>query len=155
MAVISRTVSATWRGPRSRRGALGTAIGLTGGAAVLAACGASGSGAEQGAPGASGRLVELRTHARAGSEKDGYQKNVDAFNEQYGGRYRATYEPIAGNLYEGQEVLMAGGTIGDVHYAQDDCEASGTAIQGRSRVHLRFAIRKGPSRFSATGHATA
>jgi formamidase len=42
-------------------------------------------------------------------------------------------------------VYVAGGLVstGDVHYAQGDCEASGTAIEIRSRVHLRFGIRKG------------
>jgi formamidase len=42
-------------------------------------------------------------------------------------------------------VYVPGGLVstGDVHYAQGDCEASGTAIEVRSRVHLRFGIRKG------------
>lgn len=34
-------------------------------------------------------------------------------------------------------------STGDVHYAQGDCEACGTAIEMRSRVHLRFNVRKG------------
>lgn len=34
-------------------------------------------------------------------------------------------------------------STGDVHYAQGDCEAAGTAIEIRSRVHVRFRIRKG------------
>jgi formamidase len=34
-------------------------------------------------------------------------------------------------------------SIGDVHYAQGDCEACGTAIEMRSRVHVRFGVRKG------------
>jgi formamidase len=34
-------------------------------------------------------------------------------------------------------------STGDVHYAQGDCEASGTAIEMRSHVHLQFGIRKG------------
>jgi formamidase len=34
-------------------------------------------------------------------------------------------------------------STGDVHYAQGDCEACGTAIEMRSRVHLRFAVRRG------------
>ncbi len=34
-------------------------------------------------------------------------------------------------------------STGDVHYAQGDCEACGTAIEMRSRVHLRFGVRKG------------
>jgi multiple sugar transport system substrate-binding protein len=86
-------------------------------AAVASAC-AAGQSADSGtSPQASGRVVELRTHARAASEIDGYQKNVDAFNKQYEGKYKAVYEPITGDLYQGQETLMAGGTIGDVHYA--------------------------------------
>jgi formamidase len=42
-------------------------------------------------------------------------------------------------------VYAEGGLVstGDVHYAQGDCEACGTAIEMRSRVHLRFGIRKG------------
>jgi formamidase len=42
-------------------------------------------------------------------------------------------------------VYTDGGLVstGDVHYAQGDCEACGTAIEMRSRVHLRFGIRKG------------
>lgn len=34
-------------------------------------------------------------------------------------------------------------STGDVHYAQGDCEATGTAVEIRSRVHVRFRIRKG------------
>jgi formamidase len=42
-------------------------------------------------------------------------------------------------------VYAVGGLVstGDVHYAQGDCEACGTAIEVRTRVHLRFGIRKG------------
>src|SRR5215207_3443333 len=42
-------------------------------------------------------------------------------------------------------VYVDGGlaSISDVHYAQGDCEASGTAIEMRSRVHLRFQVQKG------------
>lgn len=42
-------------------------------------------------------------------------------------------------------VYATGGLVstGDVHYAQGDCEACGTAIEMRSRVHLRFHVRKG------------
>src|ERR671917_674283 len=40
-------------------------------------------------------------------------------------------------------VYAEGGLVstGDVHYAQGDCEACGTAIEVRTRVHLRFGIR--------------
>jgi multiple sugar transport system substrate-binding protein len=62
-------------------------------------------------------VVELRAHARAGSEKDGYQKNVDAFNQQYAGKYHATYEGLAGDYYTPLETNLASGTAGDVHYA--------------------------------------
>jgi formamidase len=34
-------------------------------------------------------------------------------------------------------------STGDVHYAQGDCEACGTAIEIRSRATLRFGVRKG------------
>jgi formamidase len=42
-------------------------------------------------------------------------------------------------------VYADGGLVstGDVHFAQGDCEACGTAIEMRSRVHLRFGVRKG------------
>ena len=42
-------------------------------------------------------------------------------------------------------VYAEGGLVstGDIHYAQGDCEACGTAIEMRSRVHLRFGVRKG------------
>jgi formamidase len=42
-------------------------------------------------------------------------------------------------------VYVDGGLVstGDVHYAQGDCEACGTAIEMRSRVHVRFGLRKG------------
>lgn len=42
-------------------------------------------------------------------------------------------------------VYADGGLVstGDVHFAQGDCEACGTAIEMRSRVHVRFGIRKG------------
>ncbi|MGH2819389.1 MAG: acetamidase/formamidase family protein [Actinomycetota bacterium] len=34
-------------------------------------------------------------------------------------------------------------STGDVHYAQGDCEACGTAIEMRCRLHVRFGVRKG------------
>ncbi|MBX6764210.1 MAG: acetamidase/formamidase family protein [Rubrobacteraceae bacterium] len=34
-------------------------------------------------------------------------------------------------------------STGDIHYAQGDCEACGTGIEMRSRVHLRFFVHKG------------
>jgi formamidase len=34
-------------------------------------------------------------------------------------------------------------STGDVHYTQGDCEACGTAVEMRSRVHVRFQVRKG------------
>jgi formamidase len=34
-------------------------------------------------------------------------------------------------------------STGDVHYTQGDCEACGTAIEIRSRLHARFGLRKG------------
>jgi formamidase len=42
-------------------------------------------------------------------------------------------------------VFVEGGLVstGDVHYAQGDCEACGTAIEMRCRLHVRFHIRKG------------
>jgi formamidase len=42
-------------------------------------------------------------------------------------------------------VYVDGGlfSTGDVHFAQGDCEACGTGIEMRSRVHVQFAIRKG------------
>jgi multiple sugar transport system substrate-binding protein len=115
---------------------LGAAAGLAAGSALVSACGAGGGegGTGAGAPRAGGRVgraVELRTHARAGAEKDGYQKNVDAFNRHFEGRYKAVYEPITGDLYQGQETLMAGGAIGDVHYAhQSNIKMQEYAVKG-------------------------
>jgi formamidase len=42
-------------------------------------------------------------------------------------------------------VYAEGGLVstGDVHYAQGDCEACGTAIEIRSRAQIRFGVRKG------------
>ncbi|MEX2425243.1 MAG: acetamidase/formamidase family protein [Thermomicrobiaceae bacterium] len=34
-------------------------------------------------------------------------------------------------------------SVGDVHYAQGDCEACGTAIEMRSVLHMRFHLHKG------------
>jgi formamidase len=34
-------------------------------------------------------------------------------------------------------------STGDAHYAQGDCEACGTAIEIRTRTHVRFGVRKG------------
>jgi formamidase len=34
-------------------------------------------------------------------------------------------------------------STGDVHFAQGDCEACGTGIEMRSRVHVQFALHKG------------
>jgi formamidase len=34
-------------------------------------------------------------------------------------------------------------STGDVHYAQGDCEACGTAIEMRSAVHVQFRLHKG------------
>jgi multiple sugar transport system substrate-binding protein len=97
--------------------------------ALAAACGAPGS--PEVGPSASQQVVELRTHARGGSEKEGYQKNVDAFNAKYAGKYHATYEPITGDLYQGEETLMAGGTIGDIHYAhQSNIKMQEYAVKG-------------------------
>lgn len=100
----------------SRRRILGSAAGLS--ATVLAACapGASGGGGE-GAPAASGKVVELRAHARVGSEKDGYQKSIDAFNQQFAGKYKATYEGLGADYYTPLDTNLAGGTAGDLHYA--------------------------------------
>jgi ABC-type glycerol-3-phosphate transport system substrate-binding protein len=105
------------RGAISRRGFMGVGAGLTG--ALLAACGAQGGGAGDSAPSASGRIIELRAHARANSEKDGYQKNVDAFNKQFEGKYKAVYEGLAGSpdYYGPLETNIAAGTLGDVIYA--------------------------------------
>jgi formamidase len=42
-------------------------------------------------------------------------------------------------------VFVEGGLVstGDVHYAQGDCEACGTAIEIRCRLHVSFHLRKG------------
>jgi formamidase len=42
-------------------------------------------------------------------------------------------------------VYTEGGLVsaGDVHYAQGDCEACGTAIEMRCRLHVRFQVRTG------------
>lgn len=37
-------------------------------------------------------------------------------------------------------------STGDVHYAQGDCEACGTAIEIRCRLHVRFGLRKGEAK---------
>jgi ABC-type glycerol-3-phosphate transport system substrate-binding protein len=101
----------------SRRGVLGRVTALSG--AVLAACGQSAGGGGEQAPVASGKVVELRAHARANSEKDGYQKNIDAFNKQFEGKYKAIYEGLAGapDYYGPLETNIAAGTVGDVIYA--------------------------------------
>jgi multiple sugar transport system substrate-binding protein len=115
------TPTGTALSPRSRisrRGLLATGA-LTAGA-LAAACAPGQSGTESSsAPQASGRIVELRAHARANSEKDGYQKNIDAFNQQYAGKYKAVYEGLAGSpdYYGPLETNIAGGTLGDVIYA--------------------------------------
>src|SRR6266536_1433546 len=99
----------------SRRGILGATATLAG--AIVAACAGPGS-TGGGAGGAkTGKIVELRAHARAGSEKDGYVKNVDAFNKAYEGRYHATYEGLGDDYYTPLQTAIAGGTVGDVHYA--------------------------------------
>src|ERR671913_407613 len=77
-------------------------------------------------------------------------------DEELAGESLRTIPPreTAGNidikqLSPGSTVLLPvyaeGGLVstGDVHYAQGDCEACGTAIEVRTRVHLRFGIRKG------------
>src|SRR5919202_5464300 len=86
--------------------------------ALMAACAAPGGSAGGGEGGAkTGKIVELRAHARAGSEKDGYVKNIDAFNKPYEGKYHATYEGLGDDYYTPLQAAMAGGTVGDVHYA--------------------------------------
>jgi multiple sugar transport system substrate-binding protein len=116
----------------TRRGVLGRGAWLAGAGVLMAACGpeAGGSpGSER--PAAGGRVIELRTHARAGAEIEGYQKNVDAFNKQYEGKYKATYEGLTGDLYQAQDTHMAGGTIGDVHYAhQSNIKYQEYAVRG-------------------------
>jgi formamidase len=37
-------------------------------------------------------------------------------------------------------------STGDVHFAQGDCEACGTAIEMRCRLHVRFHVRKGEAK---------
>ncbi|MDQ3702286.1 MAG: extracellular solute-binding protein, partial [Chloroflexota bacterium] len=130
MAVLTRgrAIHGQYK-PLSRRRAIGSGAGLT--AAVLAACAPGQGGAGAGEAPVTGRVVELRTHARAGAEKDGYQKNVDAFNKQFEGKFKAVYEPITGDLYQGQETAMAGGTIGDIHYAhQSNIKMQEYAVKG-------------------------
>jgi multiple sugar transport system substrate-binding protein len=84
----------------------------------MAACAAPGGSAGGGEGGAkTGKVVELRAHARAGSEKDGYQKNIDLFNKEYEGKYHATYEGLGDDYYTPLQTAIAGGTVGDVHYA--------------------------------------
>lgn len=70
------------------------------------------------APAAAGKVIELRAHARADAEIDGYAKNIEAFNKKFEGKFKAVYEGFpGGELYVKQETLMAGGTIGDIQYA--------------------------------------
>jgi multiple sugar transport system substrate-binding protein len=89
------------------------------GGALVAACGPGGATGGDQAPAAGGRVVELRAHARANSEKDGYLKNVEAFNRQYEGTYKAIYEGLGGDpdYYGPLETNIAAGTVGDVVYA--------------------------------------
>ena len=95
------------------------------------------------------------------AERDGYVLPPEAADavpedETIAGEGLRTIPPreTAGNIdikqiSPGTTVLMPvyaeGGLVstGDVHYAQGDCEACGTAIEMRSRVHLRFGVRKG------------
>jgi formamidase len=95
------------------------------------------------------------------AERDGFvlpPEPADAVpeDEPIAGEGLRTIPPreTAGNIdikqiCPGTTVLMPvyaeGGLVstGDVHYAQGDCEACGTAIEMRSRVHLRFGVRKG------------
>ncbi len=129
--MLSRTAGgeATRLPHLSRRGVLSGVAGIS--AALGAACAPGVAGGGDGRPAAGGRVVELRTHARAGAEKEGYEKNIAAFNEQFAGRYHATYEPITGDLYQGQETLMAGGSIGDIHYAhQSNIKYQEYAVKG-------------------------
>ena len=95
------------------------------------------------------------------AERDGFVLPPEAADavpedETIAGEGLRTIPPreTAGNIdikqiSPGTTVLMPvyaeGGLVstGDVHYAQGDCEACGTAIEMRSRVHLRFGVRKG------------
>ena len=97
-------------GRMSRRGMLGATAGLTG--ALLAACG--GTTGSEAKPAASGKVVELRAHAREGSERDGYRKSVDEFNKLNEGKIHVTYEGLGGDpaYYGPLEVSMVGGTVG-------------------------------------------
>ena len=95
------------------------------------------------------------------AERDGFVLPPEAADavpedETIAGEGLRTIPPreIAGNIdikqiSPGTTALMPvyaeGGLVstGDVHYAQGDCEACGTAIEMRSRVHLRFGVRNG------------
>ena len=90
--------------------------GLAAPSAVLAACGGP---ATSSAPGSApaGPVQELRIHGQAASDGESYDKSVAAFNEKFGGKYRATHEQITGNLYQVQETNFAAGTAADLHYA--------------------------------------
>lgn len=96
---------------------LGASAGLTGAVAV-AACGGPATSSDS-QPAATGKLVELRAHAREGSERDGYRKSVDEFNKIHEGKIKVTYEGLAGEpaYYGPLEVAIVAGTNGDVHYA--------------------------------------
>jgi ABC-type glycerol-3-phosphate transport system substrate-binding protein len=102
---------------RTRRSFLATGSGLS--AAVLAAASGcvSGQGQQPEAAVPNAPLIELRTHARASQERDGYQKNLDSFNERFAGKYKVTYEPLPGDHIQGEQTLLAGGTAGDLLYA--------------------------------------
>jgi formamidase len=107
------------------------------------------------------RELRERVLAREGAllERGGVvlmPSDAGAYPAEFGQQGLRTVPPreVAGNIdikqiTPGTSVLLpvyvdgALFSTGDVHFAQGDCEACGTGVEMRSRVHVQFAVHKG------------
>src|SRR5688572_22542030 len=128
-----RTPFATRRSTFRNAGTL-----LAGG--VLAACGGP---TDTQAPAAqSGPLVELQAHGQGTSDGEGYNKNVENFNRQFAGKYRATHIQNPGDNYVAQDTAFAAGTASDLYYAHtSNMRHQSYAIKGVAKQLDAFAAK--------------
>lgn len=115
--MIDRTLQSK-RGT-TRRSALVHIVGVGALPTILAACAAPGSApsaTDAGAgSGADGKTVEIRVHARGGTEDEAFTKRLRAFTEK-NPKIKAVYEGLP-DYYTALQTQIAGGTVGDLIYA--------------------------------------
>jgi ABC-type glycerol-3-phosphate transport system substrate-binding protein len=127
----------------TRRSTFRTAGALLAGGALAPAAAACGAPGETQAPAAqSGPIVELRAHGQGTSDGEGYNKNVEAFNRQFAGKYRAEHIQNTGDNYVAQDTAFAAGTSADLYYAHtSNMRHQSYAIKGVAKQLDPFAAK--------------